>query len=65
MASCPGCIDAFAGAAETGQVRPQLADEGQIQSATLEMASSSVAGGDDLRSPESSQPSPRRTEGKG
>jgi hypothetical protein len=43
-------VDAFAGATETGQVRPELADEGQIQSATLEMAGSGVGRGD-LRSP--------------
>ena len=40
-------MDTFAGAAETGQVRTELADEGQIQSATLEMAGSRG----DLRSP--------------
>jgi hypothetical protein len=36
-------VDAFAGATEAGQVRPELADEGQIQSDTLEMLRSEGA----------------------
>ena len=49
-------MDTFAGAAETGQVRPELAD-GQIQSATLEMAGSGVGG--DRRSPSPAPHGPR------
>ena len=49
--ACRAGVDAFASAAETGQVRPEIADEGQIQSATLEMAGSGLARRGDLRSP--------------